>query len=222
MNGTRRRRSYLAAAAAGASLALVLTACSSDDDGGGGGDDATSARPTARRTSSTATSRARRSASTRRSSSPSRSSRPTRTSRSRSAPAPTIEYEGSREFEAQLPVRLQAGNPPDIAYIPQPGLLQSIVARLPRRRRPGPAGGHRQRRRVLHRGAGSDYGTVDGTFYATPLGANVKSFVWYSPAMFADERLRDPHDVGRADRPLRPDRRRPARRQAVVRGHRVR
>ena len=28
------------------------------------------------------------------------------------------------------------------------------------------------------------YGTVDGKFYAAPLGANVKSFVWYSPKMF--------------------------------------
>src|SRR5690606_35770228 len=31
-----------------------------------------------------------------------------------------------------------------------------------------------------------DYGTVDGTFYAPPLGANMKSFVWYSPGAFAD------------------------------------
>ena len=32
----------------------------------------------------------------------------------------TVKYEGSKEFEAQLPVRVQAGNPPDIAYVPQP------------------------------------------------------------------------------------------------------
>ena len=31
-----------------------------------------------------------------------------------------------------------------------------------------------------------NYGTVDGTFYASPLGANVKSFVWYSPKTFKD------------------------------------
>ncbi|HAG53912.1 MAG TPA: sugar ABC transporter substrate-binding protein, partial [Actinobacteria bacterium] len=30
------------------------------------------------------------------------------------------------------------------------------------------------------------YGTVDRTFYAAPLGASVKSFVWYSPKTFAD------------------------------------
>jgi alpha-glucoside transport system substrate-binding protein len=31
------------------------------------------------------------------------------------------------------------------------------------------------------------YGTVDGTFYAAPLGANVKSYVWYSPGVFKDK-----------------------------------
>jgi len=30
-------------------------------------------------------------------------------------------------------------------------------------------------------------GTVDGKFYAAALGANVKSFVWYSPKAFADK-----------------------------------
>ena len=31
------------------------------------------------------------------------------------------------------------------------------------------------------------YGSVNGTFYAAPLGANMKSFVWYSPAVFAEK-----------------------------------
>jgi alpha-glucoside transport system substrate-binding protein len=31
-----------------------------------------------------------------------------------------------------------------------------------------------------------DYGTVNGKFYSAPLGANVKSFVWYSPTAFKD------------------------------------
>ena len=39
-----------------------------------------------------------------------------------------VTYEGSKEFEAQLPVRVQAGNPPDIAFVPQPGLLKTLVA----------------------------------------------------------------------------------------------
>jgi alpha-glucoside transport system substrate-binding protein len=32
-----------------------------------------------------------------------------------------------------------------------------------------------------------NYGSVDGKFYAAPLGANVKSFVWYSPKMFQEK-----------------------------------
>jgi alpha-glucoside transport system substrate-binding protein len=42
-----------------------------------------------------------------------------------------IKYEGSRDFEAQLPVRIKAGNAPDIAYIPQPGLLKTLVTGNP-------------------------------------------------------------------------------------------
>jgi alpha-glucoside transport system substrate-binding protein len=35
-----------------------------------------------------------------------------------------VDYEGSDQFETQLVVRVQAGNAPDIAYIPQPGLTR--------------------------------------------------------------------------------------------------
>lgn len=96
-----------------------------------------------------------------------------------------IIYEGSREFEAQLPVRLQAGDPPDIAYIPQPGLLATLVRDFPDQVVPV---GDMAESNVdeYYDPAWKDYGSVDGTFYGTPLGANVKSFVWYSPSMFED------------------------------------
>jgi alpha-glucoside transport system substrate-binding protein len=96
-----------------------------------------------------------------------------------------IAYEGSREFEAQLLVRIQAGSAPDIAYIPQPGLLQTIVTDFPDVIVPAPA---ETEANVDEFFAPSwkEYGTVDGTFYSAPLGANMKSFVWYSPSMFAD------------------------------------
>ncbi len=38
-----------------------------------------------------------------------------------------VQYEGSKEFEAQIVVRVQSGNPPDIGIFPQPGLLSQIV-----------------------------------------------------------------------------------------------
>ena len=38
------------------------------------------------------------------------------------------DYEGSKEFEAQIGVRVDSsGNPPDVAIFPQPGLLSQIV-----------------------------------------------------------------------------------------------
>ena len=98
---------------------------------------------------------------------------------------PTSSTKGSKEFEAQLVVRVRSGNPPDIAYVPQPGLLNTLVTDTGKVvEAPG-----LRRRANVDEFFGEDwkgYGTVDGTFYAAPLGANVKSFVWYSPKMFSD------------------------------------
>ena len=96
----------------------------------------------------------------------------------------TIEYEGSKEFEAQLPVRVEGGNAPDIAIFPQPGLLQAMVATG----KMVPADAKTEANVDQYYGADwKAYGTVGGKFYAAPLGANVKSFVWFSPKMFADK-----------------------------------
>jgi alpha-glucoside transport system substrate-binding protein len=95
----------------------------------------------------------------------------------------TVQYEGSKEFEAQLVVRVKSGNAPDIAYVPQPGLLATLVKDTGKVvEAPAAVAAN------VDKWFGKDwknYGTVDGKFYAAPLGANVKSFVWYSPKMFA-------------------------------------
>jgi len=96
----------------------------------------------------------------------------------------TVNYEGSREFEAQLVVRLRSGNAPDIAFIPQPGLLRTLVEDSGEVV-PAPDAVSANVDEFFDE-SWKEYGTVDGTFYAAPLGANVKSFVWYSPQMFAD------------------------------------
>lgn len=95
-----------------------------------------------------------------------------------------VVYEGTGEFEAQLLVRIQAGTPPDIAYMPQPGLLRTIVndtdAALP-------VGELAEANTDEYYSEDwKNFGVVDGTFYGSPVGANVKSFVWYSPSAFAD------------------------------------
>ena len=38
-----------------------------------------------------------------------------------------VTWEGSKEFEAQIGVRVSSGNPPDLAIFPQPALLQQTV-----------------------------------------------------------------------------------------------
>ena len=94
-----------------------------------------------------------------------------------------IVYEGSDQFEAQLPTRIAGGNAPDIAFIPQPGLLAKLV------QGGGPVPAPESVAANVDQywnPAWKTYGTVDGTFYAAPLGSNMKSFVWYSPAKFAE------------------------------------
>lgn len=92
-----------------------------------------------------------------------------------------IVWNGSQEFEAQLPVRVAGGTAPDLAVFPQPGLLNSMVQ----------TGEMVPASDKVEASVDANYtpdwklyGTVDGEFYAAPLGANVKSFVWYSPQTF--------------------------------------
>ena len=95
----------------------------------------------------------------------------------------TIKYEGSKEFEAQLPVRVKGGNAPDIAYLPQPGLLKTLVATGAVKEAPPEVVANVEKNMPDWK----QYGEVDGKFYAAALGANVKSFVWYSPQAFKDK-----------------------------------
>ncbi len=97
----------------------------------------------------------------------------------------SVEYEGSRDFEAQLQVRLQAGNPPDIAYVPQPGLLNTIATTFPDKVVPV-SDQAEQNVEEYFDPLWKELGTVDGNYVAAPLGANVKSFVWYSPTKFTE------------------------------------
>ena len=95
-----------------------------------------------------------------------------------------IDHEGSGEFEAQLGVRVDGGNAPDLAFIPQPGLLKRFADSGKLK----PAGA--DTKAMAEQNYSPDwlkYGTVDGKFYGAPLGANVKSFVWYSPKIFKEK-----------------------------------
>jgi alpha-glucoside transport system substrate-binding protein len=104
----------------------------------------------------------------------------------------TIKYEGDKSFETQVLIRAEAGNPPDLAYVPQPGLLQRLVATGKAVEAPAEVAAN------VDKDFGADwkaYGTVDGKFYAAPLGANVKSLVWYSPKEFKDNGYQVPQTL---------------------------
>ncbi|MFI2646152.1 ABC transporter substrate-binding protein [Micromonospora fulviviridis] len=95
-----------------------------------------------------------------------------------------IDHEGSAEFEAQLGVRVDGGNAPDLAFIPQPGLLKRFADAGKLK----PAGA--DTKAMAEQNYSPDwlkYSTVDGKFYGAPLGSNVKSYVWYSPKTFKEK-----------------------------------
>jgi alpha-glucoside transport system substrate-binding protein len=94
-----------------------------------------------------------------------------------------IDYQGTKEFEAQISVLAEGGNAPDLGIFPQPGLLQKLA--LGGFLEPAPAAVEANVDEFWS-ADWKGYGTVDGTFYAAPLMASVKGFVWYSPSEFAD------------------------------------
>ena len=102
-----------------------------------------------------------------------------------------IEYESSKEFEAQIAVRAQGGSAPDIAIFPQPGLMADIANLGYLKEAPDAVKAN------VESGWSEDwanYATVDGTLYGAPLMASVKGWIWYSPSFFADNGYEVPTD----------------------------
>ena len=94
-----------------------------------------------------------------------------------------IQYESTKEFEAQIGSLAQGGNPPDLAIFPQPGLLADLATRG--YIQPAPEGVAAN----VADGWSEDwaaYGTVEGQLVGAPLMASVKGFIWYSPAVFEE------------------------------------
>ena len=130
-----------------------------------------------------------------------------------------VNYSSSENYEQQIVIDTQAGSPPNIAILPQPGLiagprLQGLPDAARRRhRRPGVKDNY---------GAGQswvDLGTYkdkDGTeaFFAFPYKADVKSLVWYVPENFEDAGYEVPKTMEELKALTEQDRRR--RRHAVV------
>lgn len=96
----------------------------------------------------------------------------------------TVTYEGSDDFEAQLRIRVDGGNPPDIAITPQPGSIcvfadaGEIVALED-------LGLDVDALIAAHGQYFMDLGKcADGKYYSIPTNANYKSIVWYNKPAF--------------------------------------
>jgi alpha-glucoside transport system substrate-binding protein len=101
-----------------------------------------------------------------------------------------VKYSSSENYEQQIVIDTQAGSPPDIAILPQPGLIADLASK-------GfltPLGDETRNWLMENYAAGQswvDLGTYkgkDGTpaLYAFPYKIDLKSLVWYSPENFED------------------------------------
>lgn len=107
-----------------------------------------------------------------------------------------IDYQGSREFEAQIAVLAEGGNAPDLGIIPQPGLLERLATEGFLEAAPA---GVEANADEFWSEDWKGYGTVDGTFYAAPLMASVKGFIWYSPTQFEENGWEIPETLDELD-----------------------
>lgn len=93
----------------------------------------------------------------------------------------TVRYDGSADFQTAIVARVSAGNPPDIAIYPQPGVLQNQTASLYSYEELGLDVAD------LTSDLAEGLGTIaqeEGETFALPYSINVKSLVWYNPAAF--------------------------------------
>ncbi|WP_336646418.1 ABC transporter substrate-binding protein [Microbacterium sp. USHLN186] len=94
-----------------------------------------------------------------------------------------VEYTGDKSFEGNIVTKVTGGDAPDIAVVPQPGLLKTLVE----------TGKVKEAPESVSKAVDEnwskdwkDYGTFDDTFYAAPMLANLKGYIWYSPAKFKE------------------------------------
>jgi alpha-glucoside transport system substrate-binding protein len=93
-----------------------------------------------------------------------------------------VVYEGTGELTTLLTTRVEGGNPPDIAILPQPGLLADFAK----------GGDLKDLSKVLDPAKVQadlipglyELGVVDGTFYGLMYTVSLDSLEWYSPAAF--------------------------------------
>ncbi|MEA5512294.1 ABC transporter substrate-binding protein [Crocosphaera sp. UHCC 0190] len=93
-----------------------------------------------------------------------------------------IVYEGTDTFATTLPIRVDSGNPPDLAMFPQPGLMKDFAKEgklIPLTNFMTP-----QQLQDAYADSWLELGSVDDTVYGVWYRASVKSLVWYNSKVF--------------------------------------
>lgn len=110
-----------------------------------------------------------------------------------------VRYSSSENYEQQIVIDTQAGSPPNIAILPQPGLLADLAAK-------GflvPLGDDTANWVKENYGAGQswvDLGSYKGkdgnnAYFAFPFKADVKSLVWFVPENFEEAGYKVPETI---------------------------
>jgi alpha-glucoside transport system substrate-binding protein len=93
----------------------------------------------------------------------------------------TIKYSGDANFAQNIATKIQGNSLPNIAFFPQPGLLDSAIK----------SGkivvADATTKANVDKNFSADWQSYiesNGKLYGTPLDANVKGYIWYSPAQF--------------------------------------
>ena len=179
--------------------AIALAACSSGGGGSAAPSGGGSGAPERGAVAGRATSTARRSPSV----APSSTSEATNFAAAvkpfEDATGAKVVYNGDKSFEQQLNVQVQAGNPPDVALLPQPGGMKNYASQG--KLFPLPAD--------IVANIDSNYGpgwkeigtAADGKVYGVFHRVNLKGNVFYPKAAFDAKGYTVPEDVGRAQDP---------------------
>lgn len=101
-----------------------------------------------------------------------------------------VNYSSSENYEQQIVIDTQAGSPPDVAVLPQPGLIADLASKG----HLTPLGDETKQWLLDNYAAGqswvdlSTYSGKDGAsaLYGFPFKIDVKSLVWYVPENFED------------------------------------
>lgn len=109
-----------------------------------------------------------------------------------------MDFTGTRNITADLVLRVEGGNPPDVAIPAEIGLFQQF-AREGRLISLDQCQGLEDTIRNNYPEAFVDLGTVDGTLYGFFMKADTKGTVWYNPQFFEENNIDVPENMGSFD-----------------------